>query len=146
MEDITDMFPVLLIDDEPLVLRVAQALFTRLGFRCDTASRAKDALDLLTSGSYDIVVADLHMPNIGRYELLEKILQINPDQNIIIVSGSGVLFQEDIQKHFGRNIPFLSKPFNVSDILETLRILDITCDAPCTRGNTSKEYPEDFLR
>ena len=55
---------ILVIDDEPSVLRALTGLLRRDGYRVDTASNGRDALVQLQERPYDVILCDLHMPDL----------------------------------------------------------------------------------
>jgi DNA-binding response OmpR family regulator len=56
---------VLLVDDDETSLRILSTLLGRSGFDIATATNVPDALKLITSGTYDVLLSDLHMPGAG---------------------------------------------------------------------------------
>ena len=52
-----------------------------------TTSSAKDALGLVASGSYDAIILDLQMPEMDGLQTLEKLKAINPDLQVILLTG-----------------------------------------------------------
>ena len=55
---------ILVIDDEPSVVRALTGLLRRDGYRVDTARNGRDALVQLQERPYDVIVCDLHMPDL----------------------------------------------------------------------------------
>ena len=53
---------VLLAEDNPVNQKVAQAMMSKLGYRCDVAADGEEALDALARLPYDVVLMDVHMP------------------------------------------------------------------------------------
>jgi len=66
---------VLLVDDEPINRKVAQAILEKFGLETDTAVNGQKAIDLLETNDYDVILMDLQMPEIDGYEATEKIRQ-----------------------------------------------------------------------
>jgi CheY-like chemotaxis protein len=61
---------ILVVDDSRLVrVMLAQKPHTPRGFHVDQAENGVAALELLTGGSYDVVVTDLHMPGLDGFEV-----------------------------------------------------------------------------
>ena len=55
---------ILVIEDSPLLLNgIATAIKTELQINCDVASTEKEAMDLLQANSYDLVIADIYLPD-----------------------------------------------------------------------------------
>src|SRR3989304_3561118 len=64
---------VLVIDDEPAVLRVLGLLLERNGFRVDTVASARDALRLLEREKFDVVLSDIIMPELSGVDFLREL-------------------------------------------------------------------------
>ena len=64
---------VLVVDDEAAIRRAIRPPMLELGFQFSEASRGEEALQLLHSGTYDVVLLDINMPGIGGIETLRRI-------------------------------------------------------------------------
>jgi DNA-binding response OmpR family regulator len=69
---------VLVVDDEAVTLRVLEAALKKRGYEVTTATSSKEALDLLGRGRFDIVIADIVMPEMDGFAFLEAVRKI-PD-------------------------------------------------------------------
>lgn len=71
---------VLLVDDDPIVLRALRRLLlaARPGWEIDMAEAAEAALLLVDSKTYDVVVTDLHMPVLDGLGLLKRLKAEHP--------------------------------------------------------------------
>ena len=79
---------VLLVDDEPALLRAFERALSAAGHRVQTASDGAEALKLLADGDFDTVVSDITMPGMDGIELLRKVREQNVDVPVILVTGS----------------------------------------------------------
>ena len=79
-------FPVLLVDDEPDILR-AFALSYQRDFEIFTADSGTRALDVLEAQDLAVIVADQRMPGMTGTEFLERSMAIRPDAIRIILTG-----------------------------------------------------------
>ncbi len=77
-------------DSEPIREAIASFLETR-GYQIDQAADGQIALDLYRSRLPDLVVADLQMPRLEGLPLLQLIKNINPDAQVIILTGNATL-------------------------------------------------------
>ena len=79
---------VLVIDDIAEQRDVASGLLTRLGYKVHTVSSGEEAVEYLKGNKADILVLDMIMaPGIDGLETYQRILEINPKQKAILVSG-----------------------------------------------------------
>ncbi|MBU0985934.1 MAG: sigma-54 dependent transcriptional regulator [Proteobacteria bacterium] len=86
------MFPsILIVDDEPSILKSLSGLLSDEGFEVQTASNGYEALKVIDTGSPDLVLLDIWMPGIDGIETLKEIKKNNPYIQVIIISGHGTI-------------------------------------------------------
>ena len=79
---------VLVIDDVAEQREVAAGLLAKLGYKVHLASSGEEAVEYLKGNKADILVLDMIMaPGIDGLETYQRILEVNPKQKAIIVSG-----------------------------------------------------------
>jgi CheY-like chemotaxis protein len=79
---------VLLVDDDELVLLALSAVLKDHGLDITTATNVPDALKLITSGSYDVLLSDLHMPGHGDgLTVVSAMRHANPKAVTILLSS-----------------------------------------------------------
>jgi len=100
------------VEDEGSLLQLLEKYLSRLGYEVESHSVSKDALHNFESApeSYDLVIADLGMPDIPGDRLLTRMLEIRPGLPILICSGSP-FFLSSLPKAVGKQVAFLQKPF-----------------------------------
>jgi two-component system, cell cycle sensor histidine kinase and response regulator CckA len=117
---------ILLVDDEEDVLKVAQLMLEKLGYRVMAAKRAKEAIELFSrdTDSIDLVILDMVMPDMGGGMLYEKLKEIDPGMKALLSSGYSIDGQAmEIMKK-GCN-GFIQKPFGLADLSAKVRsVLD----------------------
>ena len=102
---------VLVVDDEPAILRIVTISLRTLGFETYAAPDAETALDLLTSVRPDIIVADVRLPGIDGAELARRV-KSNAELSsvpVLLMSSFG-----EPARHEGDG--FLAKPFDLDDL------------------------------
>jgi two-component system response regulator HydG len=62
-----------------------------IGFACTVAGGGREAISLLEHTPFEIVVTDLKMPDIGGLEVLAKCKELQPDAEIVLVTGHGTI-------------------------------------------------------
>jgi PAS domain S-box-containing protein len=80
---------ILVVDDEPAIVRSSKVGLERLGFRVTSAASAAEALRLVTASphGFDAVLTDLSMPAMSGLELSRELLRRNPLLPIVLFSG-----------------------------------------------------------
>ena len=116
-EDLNGTETILVVDDEGLLLTMAETILTEYGYCVLTANSGQKALSIL-SGDHvqiDLVITDLVMPAMGGRELIERIRQLLPGTRIMCTSG----YVLPADKQAGT--PYLQKPFTSRELLAKVR-------------------------
>src|SRR6185312_4983758 len=82
---------VLIIDDEPAVLRVLGLLLERNGFAVASAGNARDGLALLAEKGFDVVLSDIIMPELSGLDFLKELRQHDLDVPVILMTAGATL-------------------------------------------------------
>jgi len=113
---------ILLVDDNPTVTQVIIDILSLDGYGVDTAPNGIAALEKIEGRRYDLILTDLHMPEMdgaGLYRELAK-RQTHPRQKIIFLTGTaGTSEAHRLVQDTG--LPVLRKPFNLVELLELVR-------------------------
>ncbi|MGL1930254.1 MAG: transporter substrate-binding domain-containing protein [Desulfotalea sp.] len=79
---------ILIVDDKQLQRDIASQILTSLGYRVDVVNSGEEAIEYLNESAVDLVFLDMLMPpGINGRQTCEKIIDNNPTQKVIIVSG-----------------------------------------------------------
>ncbi len=78
---------ILVIDDEVATLRTLSAGLQDMGHRVTTAATGREALALLRKQPFNIVIADMKLPDIGGLEILETTKELNPEVAVIMITS-----------------------------------------------------------
>jgi len=115
---------VLLVEDELPLLQLLDRYLQRQGFEVQTYSSSVQALTEFetTPGRYDLVIADLGMPEISGDAMLTRMLEIQPDLRILICSGSP-FYVSSLPKALQQRVGFLQKPFLPKMLAEAIEKL-----------------------
>jgi DNA-binding NtrC family response regulator len=112
---------ILVLDDEPLILKTVQRALAKTGYAVQIASNAEEFMAILIEAPSDLLLMDINLEG-GRSDALTgRINEIAPDAKIIYMSGL-IPAREDIF--------FLEKPFIIEDLRMLVRgVLDGTAIA-----------------
>lgn len=89
---------ILLIDDDEFYCRVMERELSAVGFTVVTAERGINGILLYRERTPDVVLVDMHMPEMGGAEVIRSIRAINPKARIIAVSGAATFYGVDYIK------------------------------------------------
>lgn len=115
----TNQYTVLVVDDEPAVLRVAVLALERGGFRVLTACSGEEAERTCAEhdGSIDAVVMDVHLETGTGFDAMPSLNRLRPAMKALYVAGyPGRLMYDSLAKH----VPFLSKPFTAKELVRAV--------------------------
>ncbi len=76
---------IIIIDDNPVIIRLYSRLFQRAGFHPLTATDGQEGLDLILSEKPDIAVIDYKMPGLSGLEICKEVKRILPDEDIALI-------------------------------------------------------------
>ena len=113
---------ILIVDDETSSLDILSDLLGFEGHRTMTLQDPRKVLESTQSFAADVLFLDIHMPRMNGYDVF-KLLQKHPDTQQLPVVFISALDEEGNRKHIHRlgAKHFLSKPFNIADVLELVR-------------------------
>ena len=117
---------ILLVDDQPLMLSGARAVLEGLGYNVEDCLSAAQAMETFRDNprGFDLVVADLTMPDMTGLDLARELLQIRPDLPVIISSGYGGLLSAELVRGAGIR-EFVKKPYSTEEMASAVRrVLD----------------------
>ncbi|MBJ6727377.1 response regulator [Geomesophilobacter sediminis] len=109
---------ILFADDEDMLLELMEKFLTGCGYRVLTAKDGQEASDIYKTrmGDISVVVLDVLMPGLSGVEAYHEIKKVNPDAQVIFISG----YSADGLK--GLTSPrILQKPFSPVDLLREIR-------------------------
>jgi two-component system cell cycle sensor histidine kinase/response regulator CckA len=115
---------VLLIDDESMIVDVAQRMLERLGYKVFTARDGKEAIDVFLKHpeEIDVIILDMIMPKMSGGETFDRIKKIKPDIKVLLSSGYSINGQASEILNRGCN-GFIQKPFNLQNLSKSLRTI-----------------------
>jgi DNA-binding response OmpR family regulator len=116
--------PILVIDDEPYILRALSYLLTREGYRVETASNGEEGLARVQELKPPLVFLDIMMPRMNGYEVCEQIKQ-DPElakTYVIMLSAKGQQIDRE-RGLLGGADDYMTKPFSPREVAEHVRTL-----------------------
>jgi len=111
---------ILVVEDEPAILKIIRTTLQRLGYTVIEAGSARDALAAAArhDGSLDLLLTDVTMPEMSGRDLGARIAVSHPGIRVIYMSG----YSSDIRE---KDFAFLQKPFTMQQLSKTVReVLD----------------------
>ena len=111
---------VLLVDDEPAIRRALRTPLCEMGFIVTEASRGEEAIQLVQSQTFDVVLLDINMPGMGGMKALVKLRSMVPRLPILMVT----VVEDEENKvealECGAD-DYITKPFSIRECIARMR-------------------------
>ena len=111
---------ILVVDDEPLVARSCRRILAGAGYEVDTAATGQDGLNRAVGEDFDLVVADLKLPDLDGMELVRTLRSKQPAIAVIIITGYGSVPSVVEATKLGVS-EYIPKPFTPAQITEAVK-------------------------
>lgn len=106
---------VLIVDDEVVVREILARKLSSLGYVCECSANGQTALDMMASRKFDIVLADIKMPEIGGCELVKKAAEVSPGSAVILIAPV-VDIEVAVDALKDGAYDYITKPFSLEEV------------------------------
>ncbi|OGG44704.1 MAG: hypothetical protein A3F84_28790 [Candidatus Handelsmanbacteria bacterium RIFCSPLOWO2_12_FULL_64_10] len=111
---------ILLIDDEPSILRSVGNYLRDRGHHLFVAERGEEGLEILRREAVDIVITDFRMPGMDGFEVLREARRISPGTEVIVITAYGDI-ESAVRAMREGAFDFFTKPFEMQALHAALR-------------------------
>lgn len=116
----SDNLDILVVDDEPVVLRSCERILRDEGYNVESASGGREAIIKMEQKAYALVITDLKMPEVDGITLIRWIRKSRPDSGIVVITGYPS--QETIKDALDLGIiDYVPKPFTPSVLTDVVK-------------------------
>ncbi|MBI4304665.1 MAG: response regulator transcription factor [Chloroflexi bacterium] len=125
-----DKITVLIVDDEPQLIRLVRANLESVGYKVFTASDGRSALEIIDREMPDLIILDIMLPGVDGYELCQRIREFTSTPIIMLTAKV-----EHVDRVKGLKLgadDYITKPFNVQELLARI-------EAVLRRSRSSEE-------
>jgi two-component system sensor histidine kinase/response regulator len=112
---------VLIVDDEESVVGALVEFFSMRGYEVESAVTARQALGLIHEKRFGIVICDLRLPGMNGVELLDHVVEANPETVFIIMTGYASV-QSAVEAMKRGAYDYVVKPFSMYELEKTVRL------------------------
>jgi len=134
---------VLLVDDEEDFVEVLAERLEARGLTVDTAGNGELALEKAGKRPFDAIVLDMAMPGMNGIETLQGLLRINPDIQVILLTGRATLAQAVEAMKLGA-LDFLEKPVDIGTLVA--KIEEAATKKSSLRDKRIEDKMSDIMR
>ena len=133
---------ILVADADEQVRAAAHALLERYGCTVETARDGTEAASMVRacgSETYDVIIADIRLPDMSGYELLIRLQELRDTVPLVLMTGFGYDPGHSIVKARQAGVDLvLFKPFRVDQLLDTVeKMLARAPGPPCNAAGTA---------
>ncbi len=122
---------ILLVDDEPLILKGLRFSLQQEGYEIDQAADGEEALEKIRENAYDLVLLDVMLPKLSGIEVCQQVRETS-DVPIIMLTAKGEDMDKILGLEFGAD-DYMTKPFNILEV--KARIKSILRRTSSVRGS-----------
>ena len=112
---------ILLVDDEPLILKGLKYTLEQEGYETESAMDGEEALAMFESGNFDLILLDVMLPKLDGISVCQRIRE-RSDIPIIMLTAKG----EDMDKILGLEYgadDYMTKPFNILEVKTRIKTI-----------------------
>ncbi len=111
---------ILILDDEPIVLKRLRPALEKAGYEVEVFSRSADASKRIEERDFEIVITDLKMQGLDGMQFLTMVKERSPTTEVIVITGFATM--ETAKESFQKGVfDFLAKPFKLGEIQEVVK-------------------------
>lgn len=114
-------YKILIIDDDKDILTIISDMLSGYGYEVTTATSAEDAFDLLSKGSYHLLLLDINLPDSDGFEICKQLREVS---TVPVIFASARTSEDD--RVTGYSIggdDYLPKPYSMKELLVRVQAL-----------------------
>ena len=106
---------ILVIDDDPEQVEILKTILTSEGRKITTCTKSRDALEMIQSEKFDLVLTDVSMPEVDGVQILKFTKQHSPETEVVPITAFGDwgVYAEALR--LGAK-DFINKPYSIPEI------------------------------
>ncbi len=138
------MAKILIVDDEPKILKILSVMLKTNGYKVDTANNAIEALEKLKYKNFDLIISDIKMPEIDGIQFMKKVFQEYWQMPFIFITAFADV-ESAVQAMREGAIDYIAKPFEEERIFLSIEKALGVSKIIKERDELKKELEEKFL-
>ncbi|PWW83244.1 MULTISPECIES: response regulator [Prosthecochloris] len=112
---------ILIMDDEPLILKLLENYLTMLNHQVASVSNGKKGLELFLQDpeAFDLIITDFKMSGLDGISVIARLKEEGYDVPVVFISGYGMADKKEVTQDL-KIVAVLDKPFDLSELNEVL--------------------------
>jgi two-component system, NtrC family, sensor kinase len=111
---------ILVVDDEAGIVLLCHRLLEKAGFRSIEVTNPQESLSILEKEPVNLLLADIRMPGMDGFQLIERARQLQPDLAVVVMTGFGTVETAIEALNRGAN-GLILKPFTASELVQSVQ-------------------------
>lgn len=112
---------ILVAEDTPINQKLISMILNRLGYKPEFAKNGIEVVEMVRKKNYDLVLMDVHMPEMDGLQATVEIHKLDKDKPPLIIAMTAGAMKEDKQLCFDSGMnDYISKPLNINKLKEIL--------------------------
>ncbi len=113
---------ILMVEDEPQIVRMLARGFAAHGYRCISADNGQEGLRMAVEEDVDLVLLDIMLPGLSGDEVLRRIRLRKPNLPVLMLTARDETRHKVLALNSGAD-DYLTKPFDFEELLARVRVL-----------------------
>ncbi len=105
---------ILIVDDDDEIRSILDETLTK-SYVCTTCRSAADALSILATDSFDLILTDINMPQMSGLEMMPYLTNLAPESVVVMISGQ-LMIESAIEAMRAGAFDYVTKPFDLSQV------------------------------
>jgi len=121
MEGESEMPKILIVDDEPLIVKGLKFSLEQDGYETDSANDGEQAIEKWQNGGFNLILLDLMLPTISGLDVCQRIRE-ESQIPIIMITAKGDDMDKILGLEYGAD-DYITKPFNILEVKTRIRTI-----------------------
>ena len=109
------MTKLLLVDDERIALKNLEHIMKKEGYQVTSTQSGANALKLIEEQTFDVVLTDLRMEKVDGHQILQKVRELHPDTEVVMITGFATL-ESAVEAMKNGAFYYIAKPFKLDEV------------------------------
>ncbi|MCD4742280.1 MAG: response regulator, partial [Desulfobacteraceae bacterium] len=110
---------ILIMEDDLNVAKGLKMILDEEGYNVDLQGTGSGAMDAMAQNDYDLLMADLHLPDIDGMQVVKKVKETKPETEVIVITGYATSSLAVETMKLGAH-DFIAKPFTEEQIISSI--------------------------
>jgi DNA-binding NtrC family response regulator len=134
---------ILIVDDEQSMCDFMEIMLAKEGYQVETSISGEQAIQRASAENYDLIIADMMMPNMTGVELLKKIKKGRPEQDFIVMTAFASV-DTAIEAMKEGALDYITKPFKIDEIKLVIQKSVSRKELKAENDSLKKQLKKDF--